>query len=134
MNTLTKLNFDGVLNYISQYKQLTIKSTEEQAKQLAELIDKHFIEFKLDEDNGDKKPYNISDKDGFYYFKVKLSKYEKPLIEKYDRLTKSNLKCFISLNHYNSDEYGEGLNLTLIKYKKLKDTPKEKDEDEDDEE
>jgi hypothetical protein len=119
LETLAKFNFDGVLNYITQYKQLTIKCDEEQAQGIKSKLDELYLSKNLSEDTGDKKvPYNLSD-DGFYYLVINLDKYEKPNIRKYEKFLKSKMKLFIDIDYYKSDEYGAGLTLKLTRLRKI---------------
>ena len=110
--TINKANFTGVLNFITQYKQLIFKLTPDEAKPIIDMIDKAMVDNKLSTDNGDKIPYNLSD-DEHFYLSVKLDKYDKPNVKRYEKMLKQNLKVFVELNYFNSDEYGAGLTLKL---------------------
>ena len=113
MEQIKEIKIEGTLNYITAYKKLIFKLTEADAKE---------IKNELDALKGTDGNFNIplkpsNDGDGFFYLTVSLSKYEKPRIEKYERLVKKKLSALVTLSKYSSDKYGNGACLRLKTYK-----------------
>lgn len=111
MEQIKEIKIEGTLNYINQFKKLIFKLTEADAEE---------IKNELDALKGDNDNFNIPLKlsnDGFFYLTVSLSKYEKPKVEKYERLVKKKLSALVMLSKYTSEEYGNGACIQLKRYK-----------------
>ncbi len=102
-NTIT---LTGTLNYIDSYKRLFLSDLDAcSVSALGEL------------DIRGKSP--VSEYEGKQTVRVNLDKYSKPYMSRYESLLKQKVQFSVTTVYYDSEEYGTGTTLRLLKYKKL---------------